>query len=579
MLASRHSWQLRPAASDRVAEIEHDLGLHPLTARLLVIRGLCSPQEAQRFLDRRLQDLHDPSGLPDMDVAAQRFAKAIAHRHKILIHGDFDVDGSTATALLLQFCRLCAHDAVAWIPDRIDDGYGLGEGSLQAVREHQAELLITVDCGTQDNGWAARIEAETGCAVIITDHHLPGSQLPHCVALVNPNLPGHDYPDRYLAGVGVAWKLAWATARELCGSRQVPERHRAFLLDALALVALGTVADCAPLDGDNRILVHHGLQALRRTPNPGLRALIAVLKLDDGIDAETISWRLAPVLNAAGRLGSAMDNIALLTTGDPAEAEGLVRFLVGRNEERRRLTEILTDDLIHEIESNPAYAARSSLVFAGDGWHPGIVGIVANRLAERFTKPSAVISLDGDVGKGSLRSAAGVHLGEAIDACQAHLCGGGGHAKAAGISLRADQVAAFAEAFEAHVRSLCPGGPVSPGIAYDAVIRVADLDAGLFADIARLEPFGIGNPSPVVRVDGARFITRPELFGRGGDHLRGALSDAHGGMCQFLAWRAKRHYEAFSQPRGSFDLLVRPEINRWRGNDQYRLVYIDGKTP
>ena len=167
-----------------MAEIEHDLGLHPLTARMLVIRGLCSPEDAQRFLDRRLHDLHDPSGLPDMAAAAQRFATAIAQRERILIHGDFDVDGSTATTLLLQFCRLCAHDAVAWIPDRIDDGYGLSEGSLQAVREHQAQLLITVDCGTQDHGWAGRIEAETGCSVIITDHHLPGAELPHCVALV-----------------------------------------------------------------------------------------------------------------------------------------------------------------------------------------------------------------------------------------------------------------------------------------------------------------------------------------------------------------------------------------------------------
>ncbi len=578
MLHAEHRWRERSATSDAVAELEHELALSPLLARLLVIRGLCDPDRAQAFIDKRLRDLHPPEQLADMDAASQRLAQAITRRERILIHGDFDVDGSTATALLVLFCRACSHDAIPWIPHRQDDGYGLGPSSLKAVVDERAELMITVDCGIIDDGWAARIEAETRCEVVVTDHHLPAGPLPRCRAVVNPNRPDCRYPDKGLAGVALAWKLAWATGKVLCGSERLSDRLRAFLLESLSLVAIGTVADCAPLDCENRLLVHHGLRALERSTNPGLRALCDGAKVKDQISANDIGWRLGPLLNASGRLGSALDNVALLTCKDPERARQLVAGLVRQNEERRRLTEILTTDLIEEITTNPAYESRRALVFAGDGWHPGVVGIVANRLAERFAKPSAIIAIDGDTGKGSLRTAANVHLGHAIDACRAHLIAGGGHAKAAGISIRPDQVDAFSRAFERYVHERDPNADAAPGIDHDGIARIEELDAGFIAALASLEPYGIGNPAPVLRLDGVHFVSRPELFGRQGNHLRGALSDHCGGMRPFLAWRGQRHFEHFCLPHQRFDMLVRPELDRWRGETRMRLVFVDGKS-
>ncbi|MHC5068709.1 MAG: DHH family phosphoesterase [Planctomycetota bacterium] len=229
MLSSRAPWSGRYAPDDAVAHLSQELTITPLCARLLVQRGVTDPVVAERFLAKRLADLHPPLALRDMDVAAARLARAINERQRILIHGDFDVDGSTSSTLLVQFCRACSHDAAAWIPHRIDDGYGMSESSFNAVRDHQAELLITVDCGITDHGWAERIERELGCDVIITDHHLPQEVLPQCTAVCNPNRRDCDYPDKGLAGVGVAWKLAWATATVLSGSDKVTDRLRGFL--------------------------------------------------------------------------------------------------------------------------------------------------------------------------------------------------------------------------------------------------------------------------------------------------------------------------------------------------------------
>lgn len=564
-----------------MAGLEHELGLGHLTARILAARGIDSPELAERFLAKRLADCNRPALLRGMDTAATRLAQAIDQRQRILIHGDYDVDGSTGTTLLVLFCRACRHDATGWIPHRRIDGYGLGESSLEAVREHRAQLMITVDCGIADGGWARRIEAETGCDVIITDHHLPQGQLPACTAVVNPNHPDCTYPDKGLAGVGVAWKLAWATAVALTGQERLPNELRSFLLDALALVAVGTVADCAPLDDENRILIHHGLAALAQTTNPGLRALIEQARLGPVITAADIGWRIGPLLNAAGRVGSAMRNIDLLTATNPAEAQRHLQAVVSDNDERRRLSQLLTEELMAEVEANPdRYASRSSLVFAGEGWHQGVVGIVASRLTERFGKPTAVIAIEDGTGKGSLRSIPDIHLGRALDGCRHLLLKGGGHAMAAGLSIDPDNVAAFGEVFDEVIRAQQPGGIQPPGIEHDGDSRVADLDRDFFADLSRLAPFGQGNPEPVLRLVAASFVTRPEVFGRTGEHLRGALTDTGGGLRQLYCWKARDQYPGLSRPGGRFELLVKPEVNRWRGETQERLVLVDtGRDP
>ena len=334
-------WRERPFADDLATELVNELALSPMSARILAARKIHSLEEAKRYLAKRLADVHNPSALLGMDTASSVFAAAINKRETILIHGDYDVDGSTATTLLVQFIRELGLKAVPWIPHRRIDGYGLGESSLQAVQEHGASLMITVDCGIADHGWAQRIEEQTDCKVIITDHHLPQGELPNCHAVVNPNQPDCSYPDKGLAGVGVAWKLAWATACKLVESERLPEALRNFLMESLALVAIGTVADCAPLDGENRILVHHGLKALAATKSPGLRALLDQARFSKQLKPDDIGWRIAPLLNASGRLGSAMRNVHLLTAEDAEEADKWLAEIVSENDERRRLSQSL----------------------------------------------------------------------------------------------------------------------------------------------------------------------------------------------------------------------------------------------
>ncbi len=578
MLTAARPWQCRPAPADIIAELEHELRLAPLTARLLALRGVQGATQAQAFLAKRMQDLHKPELMRDMACAAARLARAIDQRERILIHGDYDVDGSTSVALLCQFVRACSHQATAWIPHRRIDGYGLSEASLLAVQEHRAQLMITVDCGIADHGFAARIERETGCAVVITDHHLPQGALPQCTAVCNPNHPECPYPDKHLAGVGVAWKLAWATAKVLSGGDKVTERLRTFLLDSLSLVAIGTVADCAALTGENRILVHHGLAALERSANPGLRALREQTRLESGISATDIGWKMGPLLNASGRVGSAMANIRLLTADDDGEARATLTLIVAENEERKRLTQVLTADLMAEAAQDPRLQERASLVFAGEGWHAGVVGIVASRLVEAFGKPSVVIAIADGVGKGSLRSVPLVHLGEAIEACRPFLLKGGGHAMAAGLSLEQARIADFSAAFERHVAGRVPASHLVPRTEYDGEAAVAALDAAFFQQLEALAPFGVANPEPVLQLRSALLVSRPRLFGKDGDHVRAAISDAGGGMREMFAWRAKERLTDFSAGASRFDLLVRPQASRWRGEMQQRLVFVDGKA-
>ncbi|MBA2479106.1 MAG: single-stranded-DNA-specific exonuclease RecJ [Planctomycetes bacterium] len=578
MLTPVRPWAGKEPPSDVVAELEHELRVGRITARLLALRGVQGPDQANSYFAKRLQDLHRPELMLGIDVAAQRFAKAINERERILVHGDYDVDGSTAASLLALFARACGHEATAWIPHRRIDGYGLGEASLLAVTEHRAQLMITVDCGIADHGFAARIESETGCTVVITDHHLPQSSLPACTAVCNPNQPGCTYPDKGLAGVGVAWKLAWATAKVLCGSDKITPQLREFLLGSLALVAVGTVADCAVLTGENRILVHHGLLALARTQNPGLRSLLEHTRLAEAVTAGDVGWKLGPLLNAAGRVGSAMANIRLLTARSQIEAIESLNQIVVENEERKRLTQILTDDLIARMESDPLAQMRASVVFAGEGWHQGVVGIVASRLVDRFGKPAAVIAIADGIGKGSLRSIPRVHLGEAIEACRAHLLKGGGHAMAAGLSIDAGSIAAFTEAFERHVGARVPAGHGAPRTDYDGEALIGELDQEFFQSLERMAPFGIANPEPVIRLKQVSFVSRPRLFGKDGGHLKGALTDAGGGMREFLAWRVKKQFMDFSTTGSRFDVLVRPEAGRWRGELTPRLVFVDGQS-
>lgn len=579
MLTAQRIWRQRDASSELIHELEHELNVSALSARLLAIRGVRDPQHAQRFLNKRLKDLYAPELMRDMDVAARRLATAIKNRERILIHGDYDVDGSTASSLLCLFARACNHqNIVPWIPHRRIEGYGLSAASLKAVQEHQATLMITVDCGIADSGWAQKIEQQCNCDVIITDHHLPQKDLPQCTAICNPNHPDCNYPDKGICGVAVAWKLCWACAKILSGGDKVTDILRTFLMDSLPLVAIGTVADCAPLNDENRIIVHHGLKHLQESSYPGLQALLRQTGLTDGpISASDIGWKIGPLINASGRLGSAMRNVTLLCSTSDSEAETVMKKIVTENEERRRLTALLSEELLAEIEGNPDYLKRSSLVFAGERWHQGIVGIVAGRITERFAKPCAVIGIENGVGKGSLRTVKHVHLANAIDHCRQYLISGGGHAMAAGITISPDNVNDFSAAFEEYVKQGYPEGLPQPGTDFDGTAEIHELNAQFFQDLEAMAPFGIGNSEPVIRLNKVRFVSKPDLFGQTHTHVRGSITSDQGGMHKLLAWKSKDSYSDFSSPGSHFSFLVRPQLNYWRGNSTPQLIFIDGE--
>jgi single-stranded-DNA-specific exonuclease len=348
------------------------------------------------------------------------------------------------------------------------------------------------------------------------------------------------------------------------------------LLDSLALVALGSVADCAPLINNNRILVHHGLKALERTTLPGLKALLQSCDLwGQPLTANDVSWKLSPLLNAAGRLGEADHTIELLCATDDASAKKLANQLHKDNEQRRRLTSVLADDLKSQVSA--MQELPEGLVFAGEGWHPGVIGIAAARICEDHQRPTAVIAVNDGIGRGSLRAPPGLRLDQALDDCRDLLISGGGHAAAAGLSISIDNIPLFSERFAAAIASQQPDGAQASPLVYDCRAAIGDLNGDFFADLQRLGPFGHGNPEPTLLIERACINGKPNCFGKKGDHLRAALTDPHGGMRQLLAWNLGERLNAFLQPNAAFDLIVRPERNWYRGELYPQLVLVDGR--
>ena len=409
-------WHLRPRPDQgAVRVLEGELKLPPALCRLLAARGRTAPGAAKSFLRPRLESLHDPALLLDADKAARRLAKAVERSETVVVHGDYDVDGMAAAALLSGWIRALGGRAEAIVPDRARDGYDLSHTSVERARALGAAVIVTVDCGTVAVD-PVRRASEAGVDVIVTDHHMPGPELPDALAVVNPNRPGCPYPDKRLCGAAVAFKLGQLLARRL--GRPADEAW-----NQLDLVGLATIADQVELKGENRVLGRFGLRALARTTRPGLRALMTSANVNAGnaVASEVVAFRLAPRVNAAGRVGDPEDALRLLLTADPAEARSLAAVLERNNHDRRELERRTTEEAFAALEGVHDPATDHAVVVAGDGWHAGVIGIVASRLAERLFRPSVVIALDGDAGRGSARSIPPFDLHAAIGSCEAHL--------------------------------------------------------------------------------------------------------------------------------------------------------------
>jgi single-stranded-DNA-specific exonuclease len=491
----RKVWQEYPERLDLAQQLSSRHGLPPLIARLLLNRGLSDPDDILAFLEPTLERLASPFDLPDLEVAATRLARVVRQGEPLVVYGDYDADGLTAASLLTQFFQELGLPCVTYIPDRLTEGYGLNQPALEKLAA-QARLLVTVDCGVSDAAevaWAM----DHGLEVIVTDHHELPPELPPALAVVNPKRGGEAYPFEMLAGVGVALLLALgvrARLREEGWFKNHPEPN---LRNYLDLVALGTAADVVPVLGENRILVRQGLKVLEETRRPGLLALKEVA----GLNGKTatfrdLCFRLAPRLNAAGRLGQALGALHLLMATDMGQARSQARILNELNRRRQSLEgEVLSQAL--SLVRQQKLDQRPVMVLGREGWHPGVLGIVAARLADEFHRPVAMVSLKEGLGKGSARSVEGYHLFEGLKACRQHLIKFGGHEAAAGFSIAEENLTALQDAFEEAFFAQVGEVRLKPTLKVDAAVGLNDLDQGFYQHLQRLRPFGPGNPEPV----------------------------------------------------------------------------------
>jgi single-stranded-DNA-specific exonuclease len=564
MIARASRWAVRPAPDPEVVtSLAGALNLPETLALLLAQRGITSVEAARAFLRPSLAAFTDPMTLPDMDRAVEVIAGAARARQTILIHGDYDVDGQCATVLLTRVLGLTGARVIPFVPHRLRDGYDFGPAGIAAARAHGAQVIVTCDCATTAVGPVAQAKAE-GFQVVVTDHHLTNS-LPPADAVVNPNRADCDSAGKALCGTGVAFKLAQALVTEL----ELP----AFLpLHLLDLVALATVADIVPLRGENRVLVRFGLKTLAESRWPGVRALIRSAGLAGRpLRAGHVGFLLAPRLNAAGRIGDAMDGVRLLLSDDDGEATRMAQALEVLNTERQSMDQQILAEAEAEIERTVDLDRDYGLVLARDGWHPGVIGIVASRVVERYGRPTILIGLDGPEGRGSGRSIPGFDLHAALTRCAPHLNRFGGHRMAAGLSLHRDRLADFRDAFNAAVHGELSEADLIPTQTVDAVVTLAELTEDLERLLRHLEPCGPGNPTPVFGIEGAR-VGDARTVGR--NHLRFVLDDGTARLGAIGFDWADRVGEGWSQ--APLDVALRLETNEWGGRSdlQARVVQL-----
>ena len=522
-------WRIAPRC-EGLDDLARQIGATPLIAQLLLNRGITGVDHGRAFFTPKLTDLHDPSLLGGADEAARRIAHAVRNGEKIVIYGDYDVDGMTSVAILDACLKLVGAPVDYYVPHRLEEGYGVNAEAVRKIAADGCGLLVTVDCGVSAVGPLAEAKA-AGMDVVVTDHHALGAELPDVVAVVHPALPGAAYPNPNLCGAGVAFKVAWQVARELCGNHRVDEPMRKFLLDATTLAALGTVADVVPLVGENRSLVTFGLRGLAATDHRGLRALLETSGLTGGkLESFDIGFKLAPRLNACGRMGHARLAVELLTDPEPARAREIAEYLSAQNTLRQKVEREVAAEAVEMVKARgfdgPDHAA---IVLAADHWHGGVIGIVASRLVEQFGKPAVLISRHGDdLARGSCRSVPGFHMREALAACADCLEGFGGHEMAGGLSIRPDRLEAFAATLGAYAReNLAPEAMVAC-LDLDAEVTMAELAYPAVDRIHRMAPFGQGNPHPVVAIRDCRVINPPRRMGKTGQTVGMVLGQGSG---------------------------------------------------
>ncbi len=524
-------WNICATDSAEVAGLARALDLTPPAARVLWARGYRDPAQARRFLAPSLADLHDPSLMAGMDRAVERLRRAIEHQERILLYGDYDVDGTSAVVLLMKGIQLAGGRASFHVPHRLRDGYGMRSEVVEEAAASGVSLIVSVDTGIRANA-VVQHAAGLGIDVIVTDHHLPEAELPPALAVLNPNRPDCSYPEKNLCGAGVALKLMHALLKTLGWETARCER----LLDSLLkLVAIATVADVVPLTGENRVIVKRGLDGLRQVNNPGLRALLDVSGFPAGESPSSgqVAFRVAPRINAAGRMASATDVIEMFLTEDLARATELASKLHDLNTDRQQTEAGIARLIFEQCMEQPVTDEHAALVFAGEGWHRGVVGIVASRVVERFHRPAFVLGIENGVAQGSGRSIPVFHLLDALESMPDLFSKFGGHRQAAGVTLAADRVEEFRRRLGAHAATLLTPADFERELNVDAEIGGEEIHDRAVSDILRLAPFGYGNPAPVFAAREVELATPPEIRNEKHAFLRLRVS---GRVLRVKAW-------------------------------------------
>jgi single-stranded-DNA-specific exonuclease len=561
-------WHHVPCDDAQASALASALKVHPTVARLLCLRGLADVNEAERFLNPSLDHLHDPFRLAGMAGAVARIEEALARRERIAIHGDYDVDGITSTVILRRALELLGGEVIHFIPERLRDGYGLQPAAIDRLYAEGVKLIVSVDCGIRGADAANRAR-ELGVDLIVTDHHEPDGELPAALAVINPKRHDCSYPDKYLAGVGVALKLVQALCSRAGRDRWLP--------GFVKVAAIGTLADVVPLVGENRVIARLGLGSLSRGPHTvGLRSLLDCCGLiGKTIDSYQVAFMLAPRVNAAGRMSTPDIATRLLLATDEAmgeEARGLAQQLNEENLRRQQEEAELVTHARKSIETDPTVGAHNVLVVGGEGWHRGVIGIVASKLVDTYHKPAIVLSIDGDVAHGSCRSITDFDMLSALERCSDLFIRFGGHRQAAGLTMEAARVAEFRKRINAWADQVLEPDQLRPRLRIDGPLCLKAITPDLVRGLDAMGPFGMGNPRPVFHAAPVEIVDGPR-----------SLKDRHLKMtfCQdgrrfrAIAWRAAERAEFLEKHRAGVDLAFSLERNEFQGETYLELSVAD----
>lgn len=557
----RKIWQIKNSSDDLQKALSSALKISNVTAQLLVNRGITGPEEAQQFLTCSFSGTYDPFLLKDMDKAVLRVKRAIERKEKILVYGDYDVDGITSVAILYTALKNLGASADPYIPNRLEEGYGLNSGAIKKAERNGVSLIITVDCGItsfRETEYASSLNID----IIITDHHeIPGGEVPKAVAVINPLQKGCKYPFKHLAGVGVAYKLAKAL---YSGTPFEAD-------DFLDLVSLGTVADIAPLVGENRILVKHGLDELNSRNRIGLKVLMDASGLiGKDISSGHIGFILGPRINAMGRVGSPHKALELLLSTDEAKASELAAILNSENRNRQKLEARILDEAIDKVEREVNFKEHKVIVLASENWHPGVIGIVASRITEKYYRPAILIAIDGDMAKGSGRSVENFHLFEYLLRSKDALVGFGGHESACGVTLKTEKIDEFRAMINAEAAKEMHDTVFTPKLDIDIDVPLNAINEDVINEIEKLAPFGAENPRPVLASRNLKVKDGPRSIGKKGFKMW--VTDDRV-TCEAITF-GRSDFAVPEQGRG-VDLAYIPSINTWQGLSSIQLELRD----